>query len=321
MRQRSTSTTKRDMIGQRPVLGIHIPMVSLIQLLAVAEHLNFRHAANALCVSQSSVSARVKGLEENLGILLFERHARGVRLTEAGRHFVERVTNGINQLDHAVKTAGMVARGVRGHMRIGVPALISGGFLAELPGVFRECRPGVSLEIIEGTARDAVMKLRTNHLDLAIVAGAPDLPDCHSRRMWSERLLAALPSSYPLAECSGVQWTDLADETFIVRYGGTGPQAYNHIVLRLASRRPNLTIVRCDVERSTLLSMVAQGYGVTIAGEATSLIHTPGVTFRPILDEPEPVAFSAVWSPHNRSPLVRKLLGLAADMGRSHRLT
>lgn len=320
MRQRSIFTAKRDGMGRSRILGTQIPLVSLIQALAVAEHLNFRHAANALCVSQSSVSARVKGLEENLGILLFERHARGVRLTEAGRHFVERVKTGIDQLDHAVNTAGMVARGDHGHMRIGVPALISGGFLARLLGVFRECRPGVSLEIIEGTARDAIMKLRANSLDLAIVAGAPEIPDCHSKRMWSERLLAALPSSDLLAECSGVQWSDLADETFIVRHGGTGPQAYDHIVLRLAGRRPNLSILRCDVERSTLLSMVAQGYGVTIAGEATSLIHTPGVTFRPILDEPEPVAFSAVWSPHNRSPLLRKLLCLAADMGRAHPL-
>ena len=88
-------------------------MASLIQTLVVAEYLNFRHAANALGVAQSSVSARVKALEEDLGILLFERHARGVRLTEAGRHFVERVTTGIDQLDHAVRTAGMVARGER----------------------------------------------------------------------------------------------------------------------------------------------------------------------------------------------------------------
>ncbi|WP_428842482.1 LysR family transcriptional regulator [Proteus mirabilis] len=56
-------------------------------------------------ISQSSVSARVKALEDNLGVLLFERHARGVRLTDAGRHFMERVTAGVDQLDHAVKTA------------------------------------------------------------------------------------------------------------------------------------------------------------------------------------------------------------------------
>lgn len=91
------------------ILSGRIPLISLVQFIAVAEHLNFRHAAKALGISQSSVSARVKALEDNLGVLLFERHARGVRLTDAGRHFMERVTAGVDQLDHAVKTAGMTA--------------------------------------------------------------------------------------------------------------------------------------------------------------------------------------------------------------------
>ncbi len=101
-----------------------VHMASLIQTLAVAEYLNFRHAANALGVSLSSVSARVKALEEDLGVLLFERHARGVRLTEAGRRFVKLAAAGIDQLDHAVKTASMAALGECGRLRIGVHALI-----------------------------------------------------------------------------------------------------------------------------------------------------------------------------------------------------
>lgn len=69
------------------ILSGRIPLISLVQFIAVAEHLNFRHAAKALGISQSSVSARVKALEDNLGVLLFERHARGVRLTDAGKPF------------------------------------------------------------------------------------------------------------------------------------------------------------------------------------------------------------------------------------------
>jgi DNA-binding transcriptional LysR family regulator len=129
-------------------------MASLLQVLAVAEYLNFRHAANALGVSQSSVSARIKMLEEELGVLLFERRSRGVRLTEAGRHFVDQVSIGIDQLDHAVKTAGTLARGERGVVRIGVQALISSGFFAELLSGFRELHPDVDIEIVEGSARE-----------------------------------------------------------------------------------------------------------------------------------------------------------------------
>lgn len=91
---------------QNALLRGRIPLAALIQTLSVAEYLNFRHAANALGVSQSSVSTRIKTLEEDLGVVLFERRHRGVRLTDAGRSFITEVAAGISHLDLAIKTAG-----------------------------------------------------------------------------------------------------------------------------------------------------------------------------------------------------------------------
>lgn len=297
-------------------LGGRIPMTSLIQSLAVAEYLNFRHAANALGVSQSSVSARIKALEENLGILLFERHSRGVRLTEAGRHFIESVAGGIDQIEHSVKTAGAVARGDLGCVRVGVYALTPGSFLDRLISQYRKDHPRVALNITEGTARDTIMQIRDHQLDVAFVAGAPELPDCHSRRIWDEPLLAALPARHRFASRASVTWDDLAKEVFLVRHGGTGPQAYDHIVLRLARHWAAPSILRFDVERCTLLQMIAQDYGISIASDATALVDVPGVIFRPLYDEPDPVPFSAVWSPYNRSAALRNLLDIAKRIGK-----
>lgn len=287
--------------------------------MAVAEHLNFRHAANALGISLSSVSARVKMLERDLGVLLFERHARGVRLTEAGRQFVEHVAAGVDQLDHAVKTAGMAATGECGRLRIGVHALIPRSFLAGLIGQYRKDYPGIEVEITEGTARYGVMQLRADRLDIVFMAGAPELPDCHTRRIWTEPLVAALPDRHRLAKQAAVTWADLTGDTFLVRHGGTGPQVHDHIVLRLAGRWPAPSILRFEVERCTLLSMVGQGFGITIVAAASSLLPTPGIVFLPITDEPEPVPFSAVWSPFNQGAALRNLLDLASKMGRAIR--
>jgi DNA-binding transcriptional LysR family regulator len=106
------------------LLGSRIPLASLIQTLAVAEYLSSYRAAQALGTSQCSVSARIRALEEELGILLFNRNTRGVRLTKAGRLFVERVSVGVDHLDHAAKTAGMATSGACGRLRIGIHALI-----------------------------------------------------------------------------------------------------------------------------------------------------------------------------------------------------
>jgi len=293
-----------------------VPLASLIQTLAVAEHLSFYRAANALGVSQSSVSARIKALEEDLGILLFERNTRGVRLTEAGRLFVERVSAGVEHLDHAVKSAGMAALGECGRLRIGVHGLIPHSFLANLIGRYREDYPGIDLEIAESTAREAITQLRAGHLDIAFVVGTPDLPDCRSRRVWTEPLVVAMSDRHPLAGQDHVTWADLAGETFLVRPGGPGPQVHDHILLRLAGRWPAPTILRIGVERASLLSMVGQGFGVTLLGSASSLSPVADVRFLPIADEPEPVVFSAVWSPFNQNAALRNLLDLADEMRR-----
>src|SRR3989344_2859463 len=319
MRRRSL---KKDRPGQSvPSLSDgRIPLASLIQTLTVAEYLNFRHAANALGVSQSSVSTRIKTLEENLGVLLFERRSRGVRLTEAGRHFVEQVSIGIDQLDHAVKPAGTLARGERGVVRIGVHVLMLSGFFAELLSGFRELHPGVDVEIVEGSARETLMQLREARLDVAFIADSYSVADCHSRPLWTERLVAAIPANHPLAGCKDVSWRGLAADTFLIRYGGDGTLLHDRIRIRLmerVERGPPPTILRVDVDRLTLMSMVAQGYGVTIASEATAQICIPGVVFLPILDEPEPIVFSAVWSPGNRSPALHAFLDLAQKAARS----
>lgn len=292
-------------------------MISLIHTLAVAEYLNFRHAANALGVSQSSVSARIKMLEEDLGVLLFERRPRGVRLTEAGRLFVEQVSIGIDQLDRAVKTAGTLARGEQGTVRIGVHAFVPSGFLADLLSRYRALYPGVDLEIVEGSARETMMQVRDARLHIAFVAGASSAGDCHSRPLWTDMLMAAVPANHPLASAEGATWRNLAADTFLVRHGGDGSLLHDHIRMRLAEGGPPPTILRFNVDRIALMSMVAQGYGVTISCQTAAQICFPGVAFLPILDEPEPIVFSAVWSPGNRSPALRAFLDLAGKASRS----
>lgn len=290
-------------------------MAALKQVVVVAEYLNFRHAANFLGVSQSSVSTRIKALEEDLGILLFERRHRGVRLTEAGRSFVAKVAIGIEHLDLAVKTAGATSTGAIGRLHIGMHCSIAAGFLADLRRRYMKEYPNVELEISEGRSADAIGKVREGSLDLAFVMGAVDIPDCHSRLVWSEAFVIAVPLDHQLAAAERLEWLDLASEVNLVGLGGAGPQLLNHITRRVVERDRTPNIRQCDVGRDTLMHMVADGEGVTLTTEAAAHVPFPGVAFRMVADETERARFSAVWSPHNRSPALKNLLDLAAEMG------
>ena len=287
-------------------------MTALIQTLAVAEYLSFHRAALALGVSQSSVSTRIKTLEKDLGIILFDRNTRGVRLTEAGRRFVDQVEDAIGILERAIQTAGMQGRGEDGELRIGLHALTPGCCLDRLLERFHADHPGVGLHITEGTARDAQLMVRESRLDLAFMARTHEIPDLNSRVIWRDRLMVALPAGHALTAMQDVEWRQLAGETFLVRHGGTGPQVHDLIVLRSAGKWPTPTIRRVDVGRSALLSMIAAGHGVSIFVEEGAAANTANVAFLPIRDEPETIPFSAVWSPRNQSQPLRNLLALAS---------
>lgn len=292
-------------------------MASLVQVLAVAEYLNFRHAANALGVSQSSVSTRIKTLEEDLGVLLFERRHRGVRLTEAGRCFIAEVATGINHLDHAIRTVGAISIGAVGRLHIGLQFSIAAGFLADLFRRYREEHPNVELVLAEGPSAETIRRIREGSLDIAFIAGEVNAPDCHSRQIWNETLVIAVQTDHRLAIADQILWQDLTSDVFIIRQGGTGPQLQDHIVRRIVEQGKTPHLRRFDVERDTLMHMVADGEGITLTSEAATHVQFPGVVFRPIADEAEQAWFSAVWSPHNRSQVLKNLLDLAAEMSRS----
>lgn len=312
MRRRSPRHIKKN-----ELLSLHcgrIPMASLVQVLAVAEYLSFHRAALALGISQSSVSARIKALEADLGITLFDRNTRGVRLTAAGGSFVDQVRDALSILNHAIRTAGMRARGEEGELRIGVHALTAGCFLDRLLDRFHAEYPNVRLHITEGTARDAQFMVREGGLDVAFMARTYEIHDLNSRVIWRDRLMVALPATHPLATHPDVEWRQLAEETFLVRHGGTGPQIHDRIVARSAGKWQTPTILRVDVGRTALLSMIAAGHGVSLFVEEGAAASTANVAFLPIRDEAEAIAFSAVWMPSNRDPAVLTLLTLATEM-------
>jgi DNA-binding transcriptional LysR family regulator len=179
-----------------------------------------------------------------------------------------------------------------------------------------EQHPRITIDVTEGRSADMLQLVRQGQLDIAFVIGASKAEDCHSRHLWSEALLVVLPVAHALADRPTVTWVDLAAETFLVRYGGTGPQAHDHVTRRIAELGFHPGILRWNVGRETLLHMVAQGWGVTITTESAASIPVPGVVFRRIADEPERVEFHAIWSPYNRSQVLRNLLDLASRMGR-----
>lgn len=178
-----------------------IDHVSISQALVVADHQSFSRAAHVLGVRQSAVSRRVQALEDALGVSLLERHASGVRLSEAGRLFLDRMRSAFAEIDHAVKSAGEAGRGIKGVIRIGILPSGLSGFLNDLLRDFRAEHPGVALDFFEGSARTQIARIMERRLDVAFVIEGYNVPSCDAERLWSARVSVALPNQHPPAGC------------------------------------------------------------------------------------------------------------------------
>jgi DNA-binding transcriptional LysR family regulator len=281
---------------------------------AVAEAHGFRRAAQHLGIEQSALSRRISNLENQLGVSLFERSRGGVRLTVAGQRFLEDVRIVFSQLESALTTVRAAGYAGEGTLKIGVVASISSSFLNTLLRIYRREHPKVSMEIIEGEPRAHIADVVGRSLDVAFLTGIPQPQGCDAEQLWHEPILAALAASDPRAASGVLNLGDMAADQFVVSRVAPGPEVRDYIVRRLATLGFSPRIDHHRVSRESLMALVGLGFGVTLVSGAEAGVRYPHVAFVPLAGEVLP--FSAVWSPENDNPALRRLLSAARTEAR-----
>jgi len=285
-----------------------IKLHHLRYVIGAAEHGSFRRAAGALNVQQSTISRRVRELEDRLGASIFERGAAGVRLTQAGAQFLDGAQGAMTHLAQAVDRVGALAAAERNLVRIGILGPLTPGFLDDLLRAAVAGTPTPRLSITEAPAHDHIVALQSGRLDVAFLSGESPAPDVMIRRLWTERLVVVLPADHRLAAKPVVGWSDLAEERFLVAGPGLVGGGEDLLVRRLTRLGRPPVLLRQAVGPDTLLRLVALGQGLVVT-VASATAGPAGVVCRPIAREV--VAFNAAWSSQNGKLAVRRLIALA----------
>jgi DNA-binding transcriptional LysR family regulator len=293
---------------------VTIDLRQLHFVVVAAESGSFRRAAKVLDVPESTISRRIRDLEDELGAALFIRSHGGISLTQAGEQFLPGARKALNQLNHAVTDVASFGRGENGSVRIGVSTSLSSGFLAELVRAYVSTHPTVRLEVVEGRPAHHITSLQRFQLDVAFLTGEPIADDCDRAHLWNERLYAALPAEDALARLPELSWALLKGRRFVVMEADPGPEIYDCLVKYLAELGQHPEVERHSVGRENLMNLVAMGRGVTVTSEATIGVQYPGVVYRALVNEVVP--FSAIWSARNDNPAFRRLLSLARGLAR-----
>ena len=260
-------------------------MIELSQLryfLAAVEHGSFRGVASSVALQESTISRRIRDLEDHLGASLFIRQNGGVRLTLAGQKYVQHACKALRQIGQGAKNVAAIGRSEEGRIRIGIFSSLVSGFLFELLREFIGEHARVRIEFVDGEPADHVAAVRQLRLDVAFVTGTAQSTGCETEYLWSERVFAVVPSDHAFARRDEFTWQDVAEERLIVSDAAPGQEIHDDPVQRLANLGHPPEIDLQYVSRDNLVPLVAVGHGLTLTSEASTVALMPGIAYRPL---------------------------------------
>lgn len=251
----------------------------LSYLLAVAEHEHFGRAAKACGVSQPTLSVQVRKLEELLGVALFERSSKAIVPTAACEGLIGHARAALAEAEAILAVASNLRDPLAGRFRLGIIPTLAPYLLPLVFAPLREALPALEVEPWEDQTAALLDRLRGHELDAALLGTEVDGPDLVSRPLFEEPFLAALPPDHPLAAREVVAEADLARDILVLADGhclreqtlaACGDSGAFGGALRASSL-------------STLLNMVAAGYGTTLVpGLAAGAAQDAGIVLRPL---------------------------------------
>lgn len=280
----------------------------------LAEDLHFGHAAQHLSISQPVLSRQIRQLERSLGVDLFVRSKRSVRLTAPGAVLAEQARRAIEQADQAVESTLRASRGEAGSLRVGFVASAANSVLPAAVAQFREERPDVALSLIELRDEEQIEGLVQDRLDVGLIH-AP----VSSRLVCSETLLvepyaAVLPMGHALATAQRISLSALADEDFVMWPRRARAERFDYLIAACQGCGFSPRIVQEAGTTTAILGLVSAGMGVTLLAYSNRALNRNGVAFVPV--EGLEATLSVVWRGEPASPTTNRFLAVARYVAR-----
>jgi DNA-binding transcriptional LysR family regulator len=237
--------------------------------IAVAEHLNFRKAAEHLHIAQPPLSRQIRQLEEDLGVVLLVRSKRRVELTKAGHAFLEQARKLIVQAGHATEAARHAQKGESGVVRIGLASGL-GGVVSKVVFEHRKRSPAVDVECRDIFSTLQNEALHKGEIDIGFLRPPVDQVNLECELLFEEEFVVVLPKTHRLAKRRSLRLKDVADEPLIIFHRNFSSGLYDKI-LGLFSKQgftPHLLVTHVEAHEEAGAIMIASGKAIFLGAGA-----------------------------------------------------
>jgi LysR family transcriptional regulator, benzoate and cis,cis-muconate-responsive activator of ben and cat genes len=295
-------------------------MMELRQLqyfISLSEELHFGRAADREHIAQPAFSQQIKRLEQQLGVQLFDRSSRHVRLTEPGRVLVEHAREILGATNDAMTLVRQAGHGKHGRIRVAYSNGTDRGMPPEIVDRFRSDHPRVELNLSVQYDEQCWVQLRNHDIDAAFYwmpMGSFD--DFEWQPVVSEPLVVAIHERHPLVTRCEITAQEVAAEPLVWIARDRSPGWWDKVIGSVFFDRgltPNICVEEASHEG--MVREVALSLGVTIITASTARQHTvDGVVYRPFADPAPTADIGIAWRADESSPLVRSLAATASDV-------
>lgn len=230
-------------------------------VVALAKARNFRKAAEVCFVSQPALSLAVKKLEDELGVLLFERNRNDVTMTVIGELVVEQATRAIEEANRVKEIARQGNNQLVGALKLGVIYSIGPYLLPEIIPYLRQSAPEMPLVVEENLTINLEAQLRNGVIDVAIIALPFDIPGIKTLPLYEEEFVVVVPISHDWAKRDSINPEELADEKILLLNSG---HCFSNQVMQACPRLSRNGEILQGNSLDTIRNMVASNLGLTV---------------------------------------------------------
>jgi DNA-binding transcriptional LysR family regulator len=282
---------------------------------AVAEMENVSRAALKLHVSQPALSRQIRDLEDEIGFFLLERTAKSVRLTDAGRKFLDNARALLQNADQAVTKARAVAGVETTELHVGYSPTPTAEILPKILRAFQRAMPSVHVKLHDWSNNAIFNGIRDGRLQLGLIVPptkASTLRDVRYEELFHERVCVAVAPQHPFARRRIIPITEVAAEPLIGLTREDYPNYYDYLSIIFSKLKQKPRVVEEHDSFSAVMSAVEAGTGVAIA---TDFGYSFGdrLKFLHVTPEPKPISVSIAGTKGRLSPAAEKFWQCAKE--------
>ncbi|MDE2605338.1 MAG: LysR family transcriptional regulator [Burkholderiales bacterium] len=252
------------------------------QFAAVAGELHFGRAARSLHMTQPPLTQAIAQLERLLGVRLFERTKRSVRLTAAGEALLPQVRELLARARELPAQARAAAGGELGRLRIAFVSTVGFALLPQWLRAFRARHPQVQMELIEATGDVQLEAFARGEIDAGFMLHSPGFAPrgLQHRTVAREPLVLALPEAHPLAASARLPLAQVLAEPLVIFPRRIVPSLHDAVLgmYHAAGREPR--VVQEAIQMQTIVNLVAAGLGLAWVPESVRQFQRGGVVYR-----------------------------------------